>query len=108
MFSLAEEPAVRAIEVKNGMLLCFTLVAQSSNGERQKFHRYNSSLYVRHDDVEKWKKRLEPGKVFLITGGEWRMPQKDDFKFPIPQLSLTAYNFKALKTPWWVEDNPDE
>jgi len=108
MFSLSDDPPVKLVEVRSGALLCFTLVAQDGNSQQQPLHRYNSSLYLRPEDVDKWRKRLEPGRVFLISGGEWRMTEKADYKFPFPQLSLTAYNFKPLKTPWWVEDEPEE
>lgn len=108
LFSLSEEP-VRAIEVRDGMLLCFTLVAQDSNpNNNQPLHRYNSSLYVKTDEIDKWKKRLEAGRVFLVSGGEWKMTQKEDFKNPIPGLKLKTSNFKVLKTPWWAEDSPEE
>ena len=107
LFSLAEEPAVRAIEVKSGMLLVFTLVAQDRLESNQPIHKYNTSLFVKNEELDKWKQRLESGKVFLVSGGEWRVTQKDDYKFGISQLSLNTFNFKALKTPWWVEDKPE-
>ena len=106
LFSLSEDP-IKAIEVGSGTLLCFTLVAQDRAESKQALHRYNSNLYVKGDEIDKWKARLEPAKVFLVSGGEWKMTQKDDYKYGIPILSLSPYNFKALKTPWWAEGEPE-
>jgi len=108
MFAVSEDTPVKTISVRSGTLLCFTLAAQDNNGSQQQFHKYGASLFVKDEDLDKWKSRVEPGNVFLVQGGEWRMMEKEGYKFPIPSLSLNSFNFKLLKTAWWAEDKPDE
>jgi hypothetical protein len=100
MVVIPSEPALKMNEIKNGAYFNFNVV---SIDHKKITHRYNASMYVPDKEVDDWKKKIEPGNVFLINNAKWQMKDNPDFKYPLPQLQLDRFNTRKLIEPFWIE-----
>jgi hypothetical protein len=100
MVVIPSEPMLKTTETNKGNYLSFQVV---STDEKRKAHRYQASMWVPSEEVDRWKNKIEPGNVFLINHARWSMRDNPDFKFPIPQLNIDRQHFKKLVTPFWME-----
>jgi len=64
-------------------------------------HRYQANLWVPTEEIAEWEERIQPGNVFLVESGQWRMKEYEGGKYPIPILELNRFNLRFLKRPPW-------
>ena len=102
---IPEEMNMRRNDVKDGSYLSFVVVSQDYKKQQ---HRYQASIFIREKEVDEWEKKIQPGNVFNIEHGYWEMKEYEGGKYPIPQIRLNSYNFKKLKTAFWLDQEEME
>jgi hypothetical protein len=101
LVAIPSEPGLQVTTTSDGAYLNFVVVSQD---DKKNIHRYLAELYVPTDEITRWESKIITGNVFLIHNAKWKMIVKEEWKYPLPRLSLNRFGFKKLKTAMWIDD----
>ena len=63
----------------------------------EKHHQFQGNLWVAANEIDKWRKRLIPNKVFLLKYAEVSAEYKEADKVPFVQIKMVSRNLVPLK-----------
>jgi hypothetical protein len=100
--AIPEDHMLKEAPMGKGVYLDFNVVAQEkgNNGEVI-FHRYHANMWVKEEELPRWREEIQHGNVFQIRTANWSSKVAEDQKYPFTILKLNSYNFVKLKVAMW-------
>jgi hypothetical protein len=103
--AIPEDHMLKIAPYGKGSYFDFNVVAQEKTNEGEVvFHRYHANMWVKEEDVERWRGDIEHGNVFQIKTANWSSKIADDKQYPFTILKLSPYNFIRLKSALWYTE----
>jgi hypothetical protein len=95
---IQQEPDIREFPWKNGVFLSFKAVSQEATAERTaRLHHYLINTWVPSDELERWRRRIQPGTMFLLTNGGVSAAILEGKEYPFNQIKVNRNNLNYLK-----------
>jgi hypothetical protein len=96
---IPNEPQLQVSNWKDkGTWFNFQAVSQeATNGDKARLHHYRVAMYVPNEEVKKWRDRIIPGQMFLLTNGaiDGRIPEGKEY--PFYQIRVDRNDLSYLK-----------
>jgi len=96
---IPNDPQLRINNWKDkGVYFNFRIVSQeASNGEKAKLHWYQVGMFVPNEEVPKWKERITPGQMFLLTNGSISALIPEGKEYPTYQIRVDRNDLSIIK-----------
>ena len=81
-------------KTEKGCYFSFNVASFDPNNEG--YHLYSMSLWVADNEIEAWREKIQPNKVFLLKSADLAAPFKDAEKIPFVNIKTTTRNLMPL------------